>query len=75
MSDYNGWANYETWNIALWIDNDEGLHHFASGCRSYQDFIEQLRECGVTETLDGVAFNDSGLDRDALDEVIEELQG
>lgn len=21
---YNGWTNYETWNVALWLDNDQG---------------------------------------------------
>ncbi len=21
---YNGWKNYETWNVALWLDNDQG---------------------------------------------------
>ncbi len=24
MSEYNGWSNYETWNVALWLDNDAG---------------------------------------------------
>jgi hypothetical protein len=24
---YNGWENYETWAMALWIDNDEGSYH------------------------------------------------
>jgi hypothetical protein len=23
---YNGWNNYETWNVALWIDNDQGSY-------------------------------------------------
>ena len=22
---YNGWTNYPTWNVALWIGNDPGL--------------------------------------------------
>lgn len=23
---YNGWSNYETWNVALWLDNDFDLY-------------------------------------------------
>jgi hypothetical protein len=23
---YNGWSNWETWNMALWLDNDEGFY-------------------------------------------------
>ena len=26
MSEYQGWTNYETWNVALWIDNDQGVY-------------------------------------------------
>ncbi len=25
--EYNGWINYETWLVALWIDNEEGSYH------------------------------------------------
>ena len=25
---YNGWTNYETWNVALWIDNDAGIKDY-----------------------------------------------
>jgi hypothetical protein len=25
---YNGWTNYETWNLKLWLDNDQGLAEY-----------------------------------------------
>lgn len=31
MSDdkrYNGWRNYETWNVALWLGNEEGTQRY-----------------------------------------------
>lgn len=24
---YNGWSNYETWLVALWLDNEEDSYH------------------------------------------------
>lgn len=37
MSDstYNGWKNYETWNVKLWLDNEQG---------TYNDVTEHARE-------------------------------
>ena len=26
---YNGWTNYETWNVALWLDNEPGTYEDA----------------------------------------------
>ena len=28
MSNYNGWTNWETWNLNNWIQNDEGTYNF-----------------------------------------------
>jgi hypothetical protein len=26
--EYNGWTNYETWSVKLWLDNDEGSYGY-----------------------------------------------
>jgi len=63
---YNGYANYQTWNVCLWISNDEGLNEFAAVCQDYNDFKARLREMDINspisyETPDGVSWNDSGV--------------
>jgi hypothetical protein len=27
--EYSGWSSYETWLVALWIDNDQGSYEYA----------------------------------------------
>lgn len=34
-TDYNGWANWATWNVALHFDNDEGLY------REYRRYVSR----------------------------------
>lgn len=42
---YNGWTNYETWNVKLWIDQEEG---------SYREWRAISQECW-DEAGDGVS--------------------
>lgn len=32
---YNGWKNWQTWNVALWLGNDEGLYRAMQHCRRH----------------------------------------
>ena len=49
---YNGWSNYETWAVNLWIDNDEYLcqefnsraHHF------FDNYQAERKLAGEIET-------------------------
>ena len=60
---YNGWANYETWNVSLYINNDYGLYceamEVAKNGGTYGDLVSILTECGSKETPDGVSWVDS----------------
>lgn len=71
---YNGWKNWETWNVSLWINNDEGLYREARRYRhqGYKAFAQSIAEI-MPQTPDGVAWDDRDLDIDALDEMLLEL--
>ena len=58
---YNGWENYETWNVALWIQNDEGFYSLAREAGNYEDFVDALEACSFNslKTPDGVSFKDA----------------
>lgn len=71
---YNGWANYETWNVALWITNDEGLEALARDAGSYSKLVAVLtEELDNHYTPDGVPWKDSAIDEEEVDEKIAEL--
>lgn len=47
MSEYNGWTNYETWNVPLWVDNEystyqDRLNYLKSGDRWTEEHVEQF---------------------------------
>ena len=74
-TEYNGWTNYETWNVSLWIQNDYGFYSIAQQCDDYQDFVDALEAVSFNSksTPDGVKWNDAKLNRIELNEVIADL--
>ena len=55
----NGWKDYETWNVSLWIQNDETLYRLALASAGFQTFISELTAWGCDETKDGVKWSDA----------------
>ena len=83
---YNGWANYETWNAALWIGNDEFLYNTAKACVVYREagietawekFVRCMMDGQIGRYLgatgDGVRWDDPAIDAAEMEEMIWEL--
>ena len=69
---YNGWADWTTWNVALWINNDECLQDIAKQCETYNEFLYELTEMiGIMATPDGADWGEANLEEMA--ELISEI--
>ena len=70
---YNGRANWETWNVALWVQNDYALYEVAKEAEEYGDIADYMVSNGMTHTPDGAEVDGPELDYEALDDMVAEL--
>ena len=80
---YNGWTNYETWNVSLWIQNNEAmnqlaLQHVNNSKRlnkpvSYDSLIPALELHFSQITPDGVRWMDGLINTEELDSMLSEM--
>ena len=77
-TNFNGYKNYATWNVALWIGNAYPTYKASQGYKTYpqpylsfrKDLRDGMLKCETTG--DGVSLWDRSLDIERLDEMIRE---
>jgi len=68
---YNGWNDWTTWNVALWIRNDQTYYNIAKDCKDYMDFLYEMQYMiGSFATPDGADWGEANIEE--LNEVISE---
>lgn len=76
---YNGWKNWETWNVALWIQNDADFYsqfrEAKKTCRTRALYVHCVSRLGLSdrETADGASFLSCKLSYRELNEMVGEL--
>lgn len=77
---YNGWKNYETWNVPLWIENNEPTYNKAKdfmrtykGKTPYNDFLKSSGLRG-TKTGDNVSYASPKVSRTEMNKYLRELE-
>jgi hypothetical protein len=64
---YNGWTNYETWAVKLWMDNEEGSYNY------WLDEAKQAIRHGKDK--DDAIYNLSQTLKECHEEALPELKG
>lgn len=74
--EYNGWTNYETWVVNLWMDNSEGSHDYWVNIAKYIYEHEAEEQKHFTKMEDAICILAEQLKEDheeAKDEILERL--
>ena len=80
---FNGWSNYSTWNVSLYIQNEYSFYKAAQSYVAFQkelnlpvlytEYCQYFMDLLGTITPDGVSWTHPELDTDELDEMLSEL--
>lgn len=70
---FNGWANWATWNVTLWIQNDEPTYRLAQKFDRYDALIPHLETLWGPCTPDGARWMDPTIDTASVDEMLTDL--
>ncbi len=78
---YSGYANRQTWNVALWMSNDEFLYSTAKACVRYCEatdtpyaaFIRCMENVEDFTTGDGIRWDDKSIDLKEIHDVMLDL--
>jgi hypothetical protein len=86
--EYNGWFNYETWLIKVWIDNEPWTYHEvkeqAEGFGDKDEFRKWFKDWIENQVLDGLQSTSGNLTMDLamsafseanLDEIVDSYIG
>jgi hypothetical protein len=78
--EYEGWKNYATWNVSLWINNDYALYQGAvefmkANPESKHPYLNFIKSCGLDtqKTPDRIMYKSAQLDYKELNEMMKEL--
>ena len=72
---YNGWRNRETWNVALYIQNEYNLYTLAKRCKNYSQFLMHSWRDRDAVTPDGVRWTSRKVCRSEINAMLRELRG
>ena len=69
---YNGWNDWTTWNVALWINNDPCYYNIAKDCKDYMDFLFEMQNMiGSFATPDGADWGEANIEE--MNELVKEI--
>ena len=69
----NGYNSFETWNVSLWMFNEEPYYRLAQRSKDYATWVSRMGYIyGMEATPDGVRFDSPEIDIPTLDEEVEE---